>query len=155
MPRLARGEGKPPRSAEARRWWLAPRELRACGGRSELEPSGVLFLLAAMWLADMVRVRVTMVNCDRQCRGWNSVHLSVRPGQMLADRMPADVQCRGAGYTGDGSCVCTRVFSCSPSCPKSVYVSDAVGTGTLACASKESSMTVRGRAGRCRGCAVL
>ena len=58
MPRLAKGEGKPPRSAEARRWWFAPSEERAWGGRREEEPSGVLFLLAAMWLADMMAVVV-------------------------------------------------------------------------------------------------
>lgn len=51
MPRLASGDEKPPMSAEARRWWPAPME-RDPGGRSELEPSGVLFLLAAM--LDMV-----------------------------------------------------------------------------------------------------
>jgi hypothetical protein len=48
MPRLASGDEKPPMSAEALRWWLAPRDARAAGGRSELEPSGVLFLFAAM-----------------------------------------------------------------------------------------------------------
>lgn len=37
---------------------MAPRELRAWGGRSELEPSGVLFLFAAIWLADMAAVGV-------------------------------------------------------------------------------------------------
>lgn len=54
MPRLDRGEEKPPMSAEARRWWLAPMVLRELGGRSELVPSGVLFRFAAMWLADIV-----------------------------------------------------------------------------------------------------
>jgi hypothetical protein len=48
MPRFASGDEKPPMSADARRWWLAPREARVVGGRSELEPSGVLFLFAAM-----------------------------------------------------------------------------------------------------------
>lgn len=54
MPRLARGDEKPPMSAEARRWWPAPSEVRLTGGRSEDEPSGVLFLLADIWLADML-----------------------------------------------------------------------------------------------------
>jgi hypothetical protein len=48
MPRLASGDEKPPMSAEARRWWLAPSDARVVGGRSELEPSGVLLRLAAM-----------------------------------------------------------------------------------------------------------
>lgn len=48
MPRLASGEEKPPMSAEARRWWVEPMVLREPGGRSELEPSGVLFRLPAM-----------------------------------------------------------------------------------------------------------
>jgi hypothetical protein len=52
MPRFASGDEKAPMSAEARRWWPAPRDVRAVGGRSELEPSGVLFLFAAM--LDMV-----------------------------------------------------------------------------------------------------
>lgn len=54
MPRLARGDEKPPMSAEARRWWPAPSEERELGGRSELEPSGVLLRWEAMWLADMM-----------------------------------------------------------------------------------------------------
>ena len=54
MPRLASGEEKPPMSADARRWWPAPSEVRLTGGRSEDEPSGVLFLLADIWLADML-----------------------------------------------------------------------------------------------------
>lgn len=41
-------------SAEARRWWVEPMVLRELGGRRELEPSGVLFLLPAM--LDMVRL---------------------------------------------------------------------------------------------------
>src|SRR5690242_7063240 len=61
MPRLARGDEKPPMSAEARRWWPAPSEVRLTGGRSEDEPSGVLFLLADIWLADMV------CGCGREC----------------------------------------------------------------------------------------
>jgi hypothetical protein len=54
MPRLARGDEKPPMSADARRWWLAPSEARVVGGRRLLEPSGVLFRFAAMFdmLAD-------------------------------------------------------------------------------------------------------
>jgi hypothetical protein len=48
MPRLASGEGKPLTSADERRWWFAPRDARVVGGRSVLEPSGVLFLFAAM-----------------------------------------------------------------------------------------------------------
>jgi hypothetical protein len=48
MPRLARGDEKPPMSADARKWWFAPSDARAVGRRRVLEPSGVLFLLAAM-----------------------------------------------------------------------------------------------------------
>ncbi|KAJ4990740.1 hypothetical protein SVAN01_03749 [Stagonosporopsis vannaccii] len=53
MPRLASGDEKPPMSAEARRWWPAPSDVRLTGGRSDDEPSGVLLRLPGRWLADM------------------------------------------------------------------------------------------------------
>lgn len=43
-------------SADARRWWPAPSDVRLTGGRSDDEPSGVLLRLA-MWL-DMAAVEV-------------------------------------------------------------------------------------------------
>lgn len=67
MPRLASGDEKPPMSAEARRWWPAPREVRAVGGRSELEPSGVLFLFAAMLDISAVDYSCSAVLCNG---GW-------------------------------------------------------------------------------------
>lgn len=55
MPRLDKGdEAKIPISAEARRWWLAPMALDEGGRNDELEASGVLFRLPAIWLTDML-----------------------------------------------------------------------------------------------------
>lgn len=85
MPRF--DSAKPPISAEARRWWPAPiAEARELGGRSELEPSGVLLRfaevtgvllrLAAMWLLDMAKDHDTVASllvvvgewCRCKCR---------------------------------------------------------------------------------------
>jgi hypothetical protein len=57
MPRLESGEVKPPISAEARKWWPDPM-VREPGGRSDVDPSGVLFLFPDM--LDMVFTRAEM-----------------------------------------------------------------------------------------------
>jgi hypothetical protein len=46
---------------------MAPREL---GGRSELDPSGVLLRFAAMWLADMMGMvlRFRLIGCVVEIR---------------------------------------------------------------------------------------
>lgn len=76
-------------SAEARRWWPAPSEVRLTGRRSEDEPSGVLFLLAEMWLADMVVVSRPGVFC------------TVSSGRCTADTRATDS--RSGYYAWGGS----------------------------------------------------